>query len=108
MSTVGWPARGPSGSCHPPAPAPLSLAREYCEDDIKKLCKKERDAIKLREGFAADAQVITCLEVRRWHGGRACGRAGWAQRPGCLSCGPFAQSALAALPPWHAMCNAAG
>ncbi|KAL4443753.1 hypothetical protein ABPG75_011490 [Micractinium tetrahymenae] len=39
--------------------------REYCEDDIDKLCKKEKDAIELREGFAADAQVITCLETKR-------------------------------------------
>lgn len=57
------------------------MAREYCEEDIEELCKKERDAIELREGFAADAQVITCLEV----GASGCspqqqhapGRQGW-------------------------------
>lgn len=43
--------------CSPPA------CSEYCEEDINELCKEQREAIAMAEGFGADAQVITCLEV---------------------------------------------
>lgn len=43
--------------CSPPA------CSEYCEEDIAELCKEQREAIAMAEGFGADAQVITCLEV---------------------------------------------
>lgn len=37
--------------------------REYCAEDIEELCHDQREAIALASAFAADAQVITCLEV---------------------------------------------
>lgn len=39
--------------------------RESCEGDVAELCGKEREALALLSGFAADAQVITCLETKR-------------------------------------------
>ncbi|KAI7844989.1 hypothetical protein COHA_001355 [Chlorella ohadii] len=39
--------------------------REYCAEDIDELCKEQREAIAMAEGFGADAQVITCLETQR-------------------------------------------
>lgn len=65
--------------CRPNPTPPLPPAcSEYCEEDIEELCKDQREAIEMAEGFGADAQVISCLEVGRCLGlvasaMRACG-----------------------------------
>ena len=37
--------------------------REACAADVGLLCAYEKEAIELAEGYGADSQVITCLEV---------------------------------------------
>ena len=46
----------------PAAAFPLNCS-EYCEEDIDELCEEEKERIQLAEGYGADSQVITCLEV---------------------------------------------
>ena len=38
--------------------------REYCVTDIEDLCALQRERIEMAEAFAANGQVIACLEVR--------------------------------------------
>lgn len=51
--------------CLPAFPACPACLRcsEYCEEDIDELCEEEKEQIQLAEGYGADSQVITCLEV---------------------------------------------
>lgn len=53
----------PTPNLLPHPQPPFSCPSEYCAEDIEELCKEQREAIAMAEGFGADAQVITCLEV---------------------------------------------
>ena len=57
----------PPPCCTPTHAADYQLEwglREFCAADIEDLCANQRERIEMAEAFAADGQVIACLEVR--------------------------------------------